>query len=107
MIQYGAKTDLKHGSGNTGGAWWDRVARKTEIRKTGGFESHCECHSFFSSSSSSSFVLLFHFLLFLLLLEQFIFSICLHKTLFANYDSSCIIVKYKSSLRRIKHSSFV
>ena len=26
----------------------------------------------------------------------------LHKTLFANYDSVCIIVKFKSSLRQIK-----
>ena len=26
----------------------------------------------------------------------------LHKTLFANYDSACIIVKFKSSLRQIK-----
>ena len=64
------RKDLEPGSGKTGGAGWDRVARKTEIRKTGGFESHCECHSFFSSSP---FVLLFHFLLFLVLLKHVIF----------------------------------
>ena len=39
--------DLEPGSGKTGGAGWDRVALKKEIRKSGGFESHCECHFFF------------------------------------------------------------
>ena len=31
----------------TGGVGCDRVERKREIRKSGGFESHCECHFFF------------------------------------------------------------
>ena len=48
-------TDLEPGSGNTGGAGFDKVARKMEIRKSGGFESHYECHSFW-------IFLLFHFL---------------------------------------------
>ena len=68
----GAKTDLEPGSGKTGSAGWDRVARKKEIRKSGGFESHCECHYFFFFFF---FFFTFSFLLFLLLFKQFIFSV--------------------------------
>ena len=56
----------------------EMVARTREIRKNSGFESHCECHSFF-------FFFFFFF-----------FSFVLHKTLFANYDSACI-VKFTSN----------
>ena len=48
------------------------------------------CFFVFSFSLFSSFVYTLYFLS------------MLHKTLFANYDSACIIVKFKSSLRHIK-----
>ena len=51
-----------------------------------------------------SFLFFSHFLVFLLLfiINTLFFLSVLHKTLFANYDSACIIVKFKSSLRQIK-----
>ena len=39
------------------------------------------------------------------LVDFFLFM--LHKILFANYDSACIIVKFKSSLRQIKPQVFL
>ena len=86
------------GSGKTGGAGWDRVARKKEIRKSGGFESHCEFHFFFFFF----FFFTFHFFFSFFCLNNLFFLSMLHKTLFTNYNSACIFVKLKSSLRQIK-----
>ena len=84
------------GLGRLGGARWDRVARKKENRKSGGFESHCECHPFFLFFFFFSFFFIFSFLPSFFCLNNLFFLSMLHKTLFANYDSACIIVKFKS-----------
>ena len=56
------------------------------------------------------FFFFFFFLLFILsfflLMFKHLISSMLHKTLFANYDSACTIVKFKSSLRQIKLQVF-
>ena len=78
----------------------EMVARTREIRKNSGFESRCECHSFFF------FFFFFHFLSFFFFFFFFFFVCVLHKTLFANYDSACI-VKFTSNLRQIKPQVFL